>query len=310
MATKEQLRFTLFAGLIVLLVAALFTATPVSAAGAYQEGDDATTASTSTGTQSEECQECHTTITHDWEQSKHGQSNSLPFKRAWKTDGEDPECLTCHTGGKADVVGLDCDTCHNPMPASHPDQIMPTPSDAETCGACHTDTFHEWEQSGHGAEGMACSNCHNPHTSELKVGNPQALCQDCHTNESHFFSLTSHASEGLICSDCHLRVTGETATEAHSPRLHTFEVGLQSCTQCHGKSMHFPVQLSKELDAPELVTEEASLRFPVTERAQQLAETPSEANPFTYILAAVAGIGIGFIVSPGVDSIYRRFKRH
>jgi hypothetical protein len=310
MRTEKHLNLAPYAALVFLAVVLLFAVLPAAAAGPYQDGDEAAAAAESTSTHGETCQECHTTITHDWEVSAHGQSNSLSFRRAWKEGGEEPECLTCHTGGKEGVVGLDCDTCHSPMPTSHPEQVMPIPSDAETCGECHTDTFHEWEQSGHGAEGMACSNCHNPHTAELKVGDPQALCQDCHTTESHFFEMTGHADSGLICSDCHLRLTGEEATEAHSPRLHTFEVDLQSCTQCHGSSMHFPTQTSKALDAPELVTEEASLRLPISHRAQELVESPAAANPFTYILAAVAGIGIGFIVAPGVDTIYRRFKRH
>jgi hypothetical protein len=73
--------------------------------------------------------------------------------------------------------------------------------------------------------------------------------------------------------------------------------------------MHFPTQTSKELDAPELVTEEASLRFPISHRAQELRRRLPQANPITYILATVAGIGVGFIVAPGVESIYRRFKR-
>lgn len=309
MATHRHLRLIPFAAVIFLFVLLMLAAVPASAGDPHQEGDDTASGETEATTQGDDCQQCHTTITHEWQASKHGQSNSLPFRRAWKKDGEDPECLSCHTGGKADVVGLDCDTCHSPMPADHPDQLMPIPSDAETCGSCHTETYHEWQQSGHGEQGMACSNCHNPHTSELKVGDPQALCQDCHTTETHFFSFTAHANEGLICSDCHLRLTGQTAVEAHSPRLHTFEVGLESCTQCHGNSMHFPTQKSKELDAPELVTEEASLRFPTSNRAQDLALAPAQANPLTYILATVAGIGVGFIVAPGVESIYRRFKR-
>jgi hypothetical protein len=309
MATNKYLRLIPLGALVLLVVVIMLAALPAYAGERYQEGDNTAAASEGAVTQGNQCQDCHTTITHDWQASKHGRSNSLAFRRAWKKDGEDPECLSCHTGGKADVVGLDCDTCHSPMPDSHPEQLMPIPSDAETCGACHTETYHEWQQSGHGEEGMACSNCHNPHTSELKVGDPQALCQDCHTTETHFFGYTAHSEAGLICSDCHLRLTGQTATEAHSPRLHTFEVDLLSCTQCHGNSMHFPTQKSKELDAPDLVTEEASLRFPISNRAQELAAAPAEANPMTYILATVAGIGVGFIVAPGVESIYRRFKR-
>lgn len=293
--------FTLF----LVAVATLLLALPAEAGDRQQEGEREATGST----QNEECRECHTTITHDFEESKHGQSNSLAFQRAWKKAGEPAECLTCHTGGDEDVAGLACDTCHTPMPDNHPEQLMPTPSEAETCGACHTDTFAEYEQSRHGAEGMACSNCHNPHTSSLKVENAAALCQDCHTDESHFFGFTSHAEQGLICSDCHLRVTGEDAVEAHSPRLHTFDVDLESCTQCHGNAMHFPTQGSKELDAPTLNTEEGSLRFPISERAEEQVDSPSGVNPITYILAAAAGIGVGFIVAPGVESLYRRIKR-
>lgn len=298
-------RLAPFIALFLMVAALLLPALPAEAGERQQEGEREARRQV----QNEECQECHTTITHDYEASKHGQSNSLSFQRAWKKAGEPADCLTCHTGGLEDVAGLACDTCHTPMPDNHPEQLMPTPSEAETCGACHTETFAEYEQSMHGAEGMACSNCHNPHTSSLKVANAQALCQDCHTEETHFFSFTGHAQQGLICSDCHLRVTGEKAVEAHSPRLHTFDVDLDSCTQCHGNAMHFPTQDSKELDGPATGSEETSLRFPISQRAEELVEAPSGASPVTYILAAAAGIGVGFIVAPGVESLYRRIKR-
>jgi predicted CXXCH cytochrome family protein len=304
MAQYKYLRLAPFLALLLMAAATLLLALPAEAGERQQEGER----ETSTRVQNEECQECHTTITHDYEASKHGQSNSLSFRRAWKKDGEPAECLVCHTGGDENVTGLPCDTCHTPMPGNHPEQLMPTPSEAETCGACHTDTFAEYEQSRHGVEGMACSNCHNPHTSSLKVENAQALCQDCHTDETHFFGFTSHAEQGLICSDCHLRVTGEEAVEAHSPRLHTFAVDLESCTQCHGNAMHFPTQGSKELDGTTPDAMQTTLRFPISERAEELAEAPSGASPITYILAAAAGIGVGFIVAPGVETLYRRIK--
>ncbi|HZD11371.1 MAG TPA: multiheme c-type cytochrome, partial [Candidatus Binatia bacterium] len=197
----------------------------------------------------DECQTCHGDIHADWLESMHGQAtNNRVFLLEWKKDGSPQECMACHTTGYDTATGewtadgITCDACHSPTPANHPQDIMPTKGDAEDCGTCHVDTYVQWQVSGHGENDLSCANCHNPHTTEIRAADSQELCRTCHNQESHFYEMTAHAEKGLLCTDCHLRVTDASAGEGHGQRIHTFDVDLRSCTQCHGAEMHYPVQ--------------------------------------------------------------------
>lgn len=271
----------------------------------------------------EACKSCHGEIYEQWTDSMHSQAaTDLVFQRAWKKEGSPPECLTCHTtgfdleSGTWEEDGIACSVCHAPEAANHPEEIMPTDASSDACGSCHEDTYADWQDSVHGKEELACINCHNPHTADLKVDSSQELCQTCHNEESHFYNFTAHAEEGLLCTDCHLRVADSaTMGEGHSQRKHTFEVDLMSCTQCHGDEMHYPVQDAMgEEEEPASTTREdnilqAGLSLPTSERATRIVdEEPQSNNPLTYILAIAAGLGVGIIVTPGLDALYRRIK--
>lgn len=267
------------------------------------------------GSTGEECQNCHGEIHSEWEESMHGQAASdIEFLQAWKKEGSPADCMACHTTGFDPATGswekdgVDCVVCHDPVPADHPNQIMPTNATSEACGTCHTDTFAEWQSSTHGEESLACVNCHSPHTTDLKVANSVELCQTCHNEEGHFYSYTAHAEQGLLCTDCHLRVTDGAMGlgEGHSQRLHTFDVDLRSCTQCHGEEMHYPVE--NAMGPPE-DTEVVQAGFaPPIEEPEALEASPESASPFTYILAAVVGLGVGIILTPGIEALYRRIR--
>jgi hypothetical protein len=268
------------------------------------------------GADGDDCQSCHEEIDAEWLESGHGpNATGRSFLQAWKKEGSSPECPSCHTtgynlqDGTWEADGLACEVCHAPVPADHPNDIMPADASSAACGTCHVDTYDEWQSSAHGDESLACVNCHNPHTTALKVEGTRALCQTCHNEESYFYSFTTHAEEGLLCTDCHLRVTDAPMGGGHGQRLHTFDVDLESCTQCHGAQMHYPVQnttIPSETE-PTVVTGFAP---PSVETGSELATAPRPASSLTYLLTIAVGLGLGIIVAPGLEFLYQRMKRH
>ncbi|WP_295800017.1 multiheme c-type cytochrome [uncultured Microbulbifer sp.] len=93
------------------------------------------------------------------------------------------------------------------------------------------------------AAGVTCSNCHNPHSMELRAQD-NALCAQCHlpekfdTAEHHFHPA---ASEGAQCVNCHM--TDKVYMQVDARRDHSFRVprpdlsqsigSPNACTGCH-----------------------------------------------------------------------------
>ena len=100
--------------------------------------------------------------------------------------------------------------------------------------------------------------------------------------------------------------------QGHGQRVHTFNVDLKSCTQCHGAEMHYPVQNAMvpaeeaEAEAPIIPADFAPRAEPLAEEVQR---APADANPLNYILAVGLGLGLGIIVAPGIESLYRQIRR-
>ena len=267
----------------------------------------------------EDCQECHESVVENWGDSAHGQAVADPvFQEAWAEAGSPAECLSCHTTnydpetGEHDGDGIMCTTCHSGQSGPHPETPMPTDPSSRLCGTCHIDTHAEWETSAHGEGELSCVRCHNPHTTTLKEGNMRDLCTTCHTDEGHFYGYTGHAMEGLECVDCHLRVSESPMGEGHGQRLHTFDVDLATCTQCHGEEMHFPVTEASAADTTDLMRtayapagEEACV---VEEGAVIEDPAPQPAQPLNYLLVAAVGMGFGAAVTPVAENWYRRLS--
>lgn len=268
-----------------------------------------------------ECSSCHEAAHTQWEGSTHARALSDPvFQDAWLVQGSSPECLTCHTtgfnpvSGQFEQEGITCLTCHSPIAEEHPLQLMPTNPSSRLCGECHLDTYAEWEMSGHGQKELACVRCHNPHTTNLKKGDAQAVCQACHRSEVHFFSFTLHAQEGIACTDCHVRVSPTTLGDGHGQRLHTFRVDLKTCITCHGDNMHYPTD--KALDTSRGVqaiigdhdaTTVEELTF-LASRSPVTAE-PNPVGPWGFALIAILiGMGAGVICAPWLDKWYRAHR--
>lgn len=298
-----------FVGLCLALALLLLTAAAGEAGAPRQDGEAA----------SDDCQSCHGEIHDKWTNGMHAQAASdVEFQQEWKKEGSPTECMACHTTGfdpeTGDwaVEGIDCVVCHDAEAVDHPKDIMPTADSAASCGSCHEETFAEWEKSIHGERALDCVNCHNAHTTSLLEENSQTLCQTCHKEESHFYGFTAHAEEGLLCTDCHLRVSDAAMGlgEGHSQRVHTFQVDLHSCTQCHGEEMHYPVREATHLPGEDEVVQSGveDVGNPV-DRVEALARTPDDASPFTYLLAIVVGLGVGITISPVLEGVYRRLKR-
>jgi len=259
----------------------------------------------------DDCQGCHETIETHWQESGHAQSINNPvFQQAWQEQGQPKECLACHTTGydaqtgDYDVDSITCIVCHNPIPANHPEDIMPTDISSRMCGECHLDTYAEWEDSVHGQENLACVRCHSPHTTGLRADSIQDLCQSCHNNEAHFYSYTGHAEEGLLCADCHLRVTEAIMGDGHGQRMHSFAVDLDTCAKCHGESMHYPAVAAASVGGSLVTTNTAApMEMP------QLSPAPEPVSPYGFaIIAALIGMGFGIVVAPWLESLYRRNK--
>lgn len=264
-----------------------------------------------------ECIGCHEGMRVYWEESPHGQALENPvFQERWQEAGSPVECLQCHTTGFDPDTGeyweggVACLTCHAPVPANHPDTMIPTDVSSRKCGECHVDTFNEWEVSEHGRENMNCNQCHNPHTTELRAEHSQALCQSCHHQETHYYSQTGHAKEGLLCTDCHLRVdSGAELGEGHAASNHTFAVDLQTCNQCHADAAHPEPGMVGETPRgtaadnvmcyPAQTILETVPVVPASETTALVTETPApHISPLVYIIPAGIGLVFGGLAVP------------
>lgn len=92
--------------------------------------------------------------------------------------------------------------------------------------------------------GVSCSDCHEPHSGELRTGpDPNAICATCHLPQK--FSNTEHhrhSAEVVGCVDCHMTSRDYMVVDGrrdHSFRVPRPELTLQTgapnaCNQCHG----------------------------------------------------------------------------
>lgn len=252
----------------------------------------------------EACGICHYVIDDAWQVSEHGLATADEvFLAAWDT--EDKSCLTCHTTGYDSTTdtwemnGVYCTNCHDPNQGEHPDNVMPTDFSSNNCGSCHLETFSDWQESTHSEVTLNCNNCHNPHTTTLKVDNAQALCQACHQDETHSFDITVHSEQGLLCIDCHLGVERVSAGEGHSKRTHTFVVEAGTCVECHEENFHAAGLGPIDPIDP---------KNPTVFNAEALIQNePEPVGPFGFaLLATLVGLGAGIVLAPWLAPRLRR----
>jgi hypothetical protein len=264
-----------------------------------------TPAQASTG----ECTACHKWIVDDWEVSAHGQAaTNDTFLAAWDADGNPPECMACHATGYDpdsetwETPGVTCQACHSPYTENHPEEVMPTDMSSRLCGTCHLDTFTQWQESAHSTRNLSCNKCHNAHATSLKTESSQELCQACHNDQVHSFEQTVHAANELMCTDCHVQVSNVALGEGHGRRVHTFDVDLKTCTDCHGDGDRAP---NADVAAYFHNLEEQNACPPLAQHGLQ--SEPEAASPIGYIVIASL-FGLGMVAGPLLERWSRRNK--
>lgn len=276
------------------LTAGLFAQTSAAAPAPQAEGP--------------ECFVCHDKMHDVWETGAHGQAAVDPiFREAWEAQGSPSSCLTCHASkydalsGEVQEMGVTCVACHGDYIEGHPAQPMPTYRSATTCGQCHGETHFEWKASRHSGFSGGCIGCHDPHAASILTEEASSLCASCHQTKATGFAHNVHSESGLTCADCHLEEPVLAEGQAHGARDHSFNVSLQSCTQCHDFHTHedWEIATLAETPAPAEVT---------TANVDTQVE-PEPVSPVGY--AAVVGIfgfAGGMILTPWLEGIYRRIR--
>jgi hypothetical protein len=101
--------------------------------------------------------------------------------------------------------------------------------------------------------------------------------------------------------------------EGHGQRLHTFDVDLATCTQCHGQEMHAPTEASAEAGAEDTAAVMRVAYAPSDESSCTAEEgaviaqpAPQPAQPLNYLLVAAVGMGFGAAVTPVAENWFRR----
>jgi DmsE family decaheme c-type cytochrome len=171
---------------------------------------------------------------------------------------QDSVCLSCHEdrhrsdwdGSAHQVAEVPCAGCHNVHQAHDPAANKLTQT--EKCGSCHVEQLASINQrSQHPLKWgeMACSDCHNPHSSQHQSSlNHETLnqqCFECHAEKRGPF-LWEHAPVAEDCSLCHTPhgSINTALLKARTPQL---------CQTCHAAAGHPSVAYTGtgvEVDAP------------------------------------------------------------
>jgi hypothetical protein len=304
-ALRPFLVAILVAGLWVSLTIHAWAAPPPQGETSSQEIQDPAT-----------CGACHQDVYAVWQSGAHAQAaSSAGFRAAWTEVGQVEDCLTCHSTslesdtGAVMVPNVACQACHRKIgDEKHPSATMTVEVTADLCGECHTDTFAEWQLSGHGRRGIECTSCHQSHSQTLRIQPPQELCHQCHGGRFEDMAHSSHAAADLTCNKCHMPpnpaselIGGMGGVSTHG---HTFSVGSQTCAQCHVSQIHG--QAAEMASDSRIALPAEALESQAVEAAQERARVlASENDSLTrqverqQVLAYVGGafaLGIGIFV--------------
>ncbi len=323
-----RLMISLFAATLLILITAQSTQVNVAA-------QELIPTATPEGAGQLDCRECHSEIHEMWHKGAHGdaqandalaqQGNCLAchkqipeggmsdstktnssFNTYWVEQGQPNNCLQCHVTGfdpatgnwKAD--GITCEACHSPIPPNHPKDNIPIDKNANLCRTCHTDArfgWATWKQSTHYKNNITCSNCHNPHSTSLKlVGlsneDASALCANCHKEIAQNATHSNHAKAGATCVTCHLGPSKGT-DDFHRVPDHDFRPKLEACNGCHADQMHSAGSPTSISTAQVIPT--ARIESPVKQKPL-ITAMPARVNPFGFAgLAGLLGIIGGFV---------------
>jgi predicted CXXCH cytochrome family protein len=252
------------------------------------------------------CGGCHPDIHGQWELTRHAAAFSSPiFQESWTGQGSQFACLECHTTGydrdqaSYAAEGVTCEACHGPFQVGHPEKPMPIEPDAALCSTCHKTTTDEWRASRHGAVGLQCQSCHNPHDQKPKAESITALCINCHQDPGQGFAHSTHASAGLECSNCHMYRSPDASAAVGGlvPTGHTFSVGSEACIGCHQDTVHTRDTIlsltGDQPPAPEVDPE--ALQQQVQDQEAQIQSLEASSSVRLYVGLAQGAI-VGLIV--------------
>ena len=184
-----------------------------------------------------------------------GFSNVLAGKGVWAKEG-DKATLQRQDGGNAESQLGVCAACHSRRTELSEDHAGKLFSDLFELRLLEQDMYFadgqmreevydygSFLQSKMHTAGVACTNCHEPHSGKL-LAQGNALCAQCH--QAAIYDRPEHhhhpvASSGAACVNCHMPSTtymGVDARRDHSLRIPepalTVEMGIpNACNRCH-----------------------------------------------------------------------------
>jgi predicted CXXCH cytochrome family protein len=256
------------------------------------------------------------------------------FLQEWNKQGKPGACLVCHSTdydpatGTSSAEGVNCGSCHNPIPANHPKDTMPITTSPDLCGKCHSDSrfsTDNWKLSTHYQRGMDCTVCHDPHTAGMKtvtgttfVANKDAsaLCENCHKDAMQNFPTSKHAEAGVTCVNCHLGFNvGDQNVDfgkVHAAPDHSFLPSLETCNKCHADQMHAPGQAV----AAAAIKIEAGggtptpAPSPVVSPVPPVSSEPAPISPIGFAtMASVVGLAFGMVLAPWLERAYSHLSK-
>jgi len=196
----------------------------------------------------EVCKNCHAAQFESYQSTKHG------TKADRRSPAATGECSTCHGDGTAHVKAGGGKGVGG-MASLTPKRVTADVIN-KTCLNCHQADPRRmhWQASVHGGRDLACTSCHQVHTSKDRVRDkltqPQ-VCFTCHKEQRVQINKPYRhpVLEGKVsCSDCH-NVHGnnpkqmergsvvETCYQCHmekrGPFIHNHQPVTEDCTICH-----------------------------------------------------------------------------
>jgi predicted CXXCH cytochrome family protein len=291
MSTSRIFFAVLLIAIATALVVGLCMVENASAAGPEQQ-------------QSSNCSTCHADVYKQWSTSNHAKAfTDDVFKSSWDAGKNQKYCLACHTTGYDPNTGnyadpsIGCQICHKPGPNGHPGGPMSVSDSAEFCGTCHTTTYHEWQKSGHGQANVACSSCHDMHSTSLKFKSAADLCASCHKDRNAAANMPMNTTSQ--CTDCHMySLPDNSRVEGKAPTGHSFILGSEACQRCHAKDIHQTHKIDLT-SAPQPGTDTSIMPTVAAPTASTEVSGASSAGPGLPGIAggALGGLVLGFVTA-------------